>query len=122
MEPRLFRYSAEMVMASSVVRVLPFAQRTAPDNVMHTLSGDHEVQASSKKSRISPHACFSSFLVVMKAARDCHSMKYSSVATRFAMLAKDQRHTSGSTMQADYIWMVAVVRQNGHEKSSLVPS
>ena len=83
------------------------------------------MQGSSRKSGISPHACFSSFLVVMKAAGDCHSMEYSSVARRFAMLAKGQRHTSGSTMQADCIWTpqpVVMVRQKGHENSSLVPS
>ena len=104
MEPRLFRYSTEMVIASSVVRGLPFARRTAPDQVMHTLRKDHALQHLSKKSRISPHACFSSFLVVMKAAGDYHSMEYSSVARRFAMMAKGHKHTSGSTIQADCIW------------------
>ena len=43
MEPRLFRYSAEMVTASSVVRGVLFARRTAPDQVMHTLRGDQEM-------------------------------------------------------------------------------
>ena len=125
MEPELLRYSAEMVMASFVVRGLPFARRIALDQVMHTLRGDHEVHDSSKKSGINPHACFSSFLVVAKAAGDCHSMENSSMARRFAMPAKDRRHKSGSMMHADCMWTpqpVAIVRQNGQANSSFAPS
>ena len=125
MEPRLLRYSAQMVMASFVVRGLLFTQRIAPDQVMHTLRGGHEVHDSGRKSGIHPHACFTSFLVVVKAAGNCHSMENSSVARRFAMPAKDHMHNSGSMMQADCMWTpqpLAIVRQNGQENSSLSPS
>ena len=125
MEPRLLRYSAKMVIASFVVRGLLFARRIAPDQVMHTLRGDHEVHDCSKKTGISPHACFTSFLVVVKAAGDCHSMDNSSVARRFAMPAKDHKHNGGSMIQADCMWTpqsVAIVRQNGQENSSFAPS
>ena len=47
------------------------------------------------------------------------------MARRFAVLAKDHKHKSKSIMQVDCMWTpqpVAMVRQKGHENSSLVPS
>ena len=47
------------------------------------------------------------------------------MARQFATLANDNKHRSGSMMQADCMWTprpVAIVRQKGHENLSLVPS
>ena len=63
-------------MASSKVSGLPLEQRTTPDEVMHTLRGDHWLWDSIRKSGTSPHACFSSSLVVENAAGECHSIEY----------------------------------------------
>ena len=67
MVSRQFRQFEEMAMASSVVSGLPLERRSTPDQVMHTLRGDHWSWDSTKKSGISPHACFSSSLVVENA-------------------------------------------------------